>query len=73
VQADLVRHGRTGFLVETPVQWAEAIGRLMSDPGLRRRMGLSGRKRVAEEFSVSRGAGKWLALLDTLQPRRQVA
>jgi glycosyltransferase involved in cell wall biosynthesis len=73
VQADLVRQGETGFLAETPDQWAEAVGRLGSDPALRRRMGRAGRQRVEAEFSVAAGAACWVELLERLEPRRQAA
>jgi glycosyltransferase involved in cell wall biosynthesis len=72
VQADLVRPGETGFLVETQGQWVDAIGRLAHDPRLRRRMGEQGRRRVEAEFSVAAGEASWLALLANLR-RRTVA
>src|SRR5207249_4095705 len=43
VHAELVSHGQTGFLVETPQEWAEAVRTLAQDPRLRRRMGRAGR------------------------------
>src|SRR5207249_9771653 len=46
VQAELVRDGETGFLVRTPEQWQQAIGRLTHDPQLRQRLGQAGRRRV---------------------------
>jgi glycosyltransferase involved in cell wall biosynthesis len=73
VQADLVRHGETGFLVQTPEQWLEAVGRLAHDPLLRQRMGRAGRQRVESAFSVTAGAADWLALLEGLKSRRQAA
>jgi len=73
VQADLVRHGETGFLASTAADWLEAVGRLMHDPELRRRMGGAGRSRVEAEFSVQRGAERWLGLLDRVEARRRVA
>jgi glycosyltransferase involved in cell wall biosynthesis len=72
VQAQLVRHGETGFLVETPEQWAEAVGRLARDPDLRRRLGLAGRRRVEREFSVSVGAGRWLEVLQTVRRQKEL-
>ncbi|HZT82377.1 MAG TPA: glycosyltransferase [Gemmataceae bacterium] len=73
VQAEMVRHGETGFLAGTPEEWAEAVGRLARDPELRRRMGRAGRRRVEEAFAVSVGAGRWLALLGGLGRGRQAA
>ena len=70
VQADLVRPGETGFHAQTPEEWVEAIARLAADPALRRRMGLAGRERVEQEFSVAAGAARWLQLLSHLtQPK----
>jgi glycosyltransferase involved in cell wall biosynthesis len=67
VQVEMVRHGETGFLAETPEQWAEAVGRLAADPDLRRRMGQAGRRLVETSYSVESGARRWLSLLDGLR------
>jgi glycosyltransferase involved in cell wall biosynthesis len=64
VQKDFIRHGQNGFLVDTPDQWAEAIRRLASEPGLRREMGLEGRGRVERDFGVGVGASRWVKWLD---------
>jgi glycosyltransferase involved in cell wall biosynthesis len=69
VQAEMVRHGETGFLVETPEQWTEAINRLARQPGLRRQMGQAGRRCVEANYSVSTGAARWLTLLQKLRRR----
>ncbi len=71
VQAELVRHGETGYLATTADEWAEAVARLASDPPLRRRMGEAGRRRVVAEYSVAVGARRWLALLDELHRERK--
>jgi glycosyltransferase involved in cell wall biosynthesis len=73
VHAEMVRHGETGFLAETPAQWVEAVSCLVHDPHLRRRMGRAGRQRVEAAYSVTVGAGHWLAVLDGLQQRREAA
>jgi glycosyltransferase involved in cell wall biosynthesis len=70
VQEDLVQHGQTGFLAETVDQWVDAVGRLASDPELRRRMGQAGRRRVEESFDVRVGAGRWLEVLEELRQRK---
>jgi glycosyltransferase involved in cell wall biosynthesis len=73
VQAEMVQHGVTGFIAETPAQWAEAIGLLARDPALRRRMGQAGRARAEKDFSVASGAARWLLLLEELKHRRRAA
>jgi glycosyltransferase involved in cell wall biosynthesis len=73
VQAEIVRHGETGFLAETPEQWVQAIARLAGDPGLRRRMGLAGRRRVETEYHVKTGAALWTQLLSESKRRRKTA
>src|SRR5205823_8780079 len=60
VQANMIEHGETGYLAESPAEWQEAIGRLMHDPELRRRFGQAGRRRVEERYSVAVGAQQWL-------------
>lgn len=64
VQADLVRHGETGYLVRSADEWIAAIRRLAEEPELRRHLGAAGRRRVEAEFSVAQGAVQWLHLLD---------
>jgi len=66
VQTEMVRHGETGFLAETPEEWCEAVNQLAADPALRRRMGQEGRRIVESEYSVAAGAARWVAALDQL-------
>ena len=66
MQKKLVRPGETGFLVETPEEWEEAVHRLAQDADLRRRMGLAGRRLVEAEYQVSRGASAWERVLQSL-------
>jgi glycosyltransferase involved in cell wall biosynthesis len=69
VQAELVRHGETGFLARTPGEWVGALRRLATDPELRRRLGAAGRRRVEADFSVAAGAARWLNVLHGLLAR----
>jgi glycosyltransferase involved in cell wall biosynthesis len=59
VQTQMVRHGETGYLAETPAEWCEAVARLSADPALRRRMGRAGRQVVEEHYSIEAGAALW--------------
>jgi glycosyltransferase involved in cell wall biosynthesis len=68
VHLEMVRHGETGYLAETPDQWVAAVGRLARDPALRRRMGAAGQRLVEREYSVAAGAARWLGVLETLAP-----
>lgn len=60
----MVLHGQTGYLAETPEEWASAICRLAHDPTLRRRMGQAARAHVTAKFSVERWAPQFAALID---------
>jgi glycosyltransferase involved in cell wall biosynthesis len=73
VQAEMVEHGKSGFLVKSPADWCQAIGRLANDPALRRAMGAEGRRRLERDFSVQAGAARWLALLNSMNEHRGVA
>jgi glycosyltransferase involved in cell wall biosynthesis len=57
--------GQTGFLVPageaTPL--AQALGRLVAEPGLRARLGAAGRERALERFDEARVVGRTLDLL----------
>lgn len=66
VQAQMVRHGETGFLVNTADEWQNAAQRLADDANLRRRMGVAARRRVAAEYDVSRGKLPWQSILNEL-------
>jgi glycosyltransferase involved in cell wall biosynthesis len=66
VQGEMVKHGESGFLVRSADEWTEAVGRLMADPELRRRMGAAGRRRVEMDFSVQVGAARWIEILAKL-------
>ncbi len=63
----MVEHGRTGFLANTPSEWAEAIGRLSGDAALRARMGTAARRRVCESYSVTAWEDRFASVM------RQVA
>jgi spore coat protein SA len=57
---EVVRDGETGILVERgdSQELAGAIGKLLSDPSLRQRMGAAGRKRVQQLFTWDRSVAR---------------
>lgn len=69
MNCEMVQHGQTGFLAETPAEWSAAVSALAADPELRTRMGLAGRRLVARQFSVERWAPEFASLIDRL-PRQ---
>jgi glycosyltransferase involved in cell wall biosynthesis len=69
---ETVVDGETGLLVapEDPVAMAAAVGRLLDDRALCRRMAAAGRLRVAERYSQSRLADQVESLYERLIERR---
>jgi glycosyltransferase involved in cell wall biosynthesis len=61
---ELVRNGETGLLVDwnDAAGLAAALSRLRDDAELRRRLGVAGRRRVEEEFTLERMIGRTLAV-----------
>ena len=58
---EMVIPGRTGFLANTPNEWAEAIRLLASDRKLRRKLGAAGRRLIQERYSVARWEDSFVA------------
>lgn len=52
VNSSIVDHGVNGYIAETDEDWEIYIGRLLSDPDLSARMGLEGRKKVEQKYSI---------------------
>jgi glycosyltransferase involved in cell wall biosynthesis len=67
----LVRHGENGLLVGpgSVDELAEALGRLLRDAGLRRRLARAGRRTVEEGYSFAARMDKLRALYDHLLGR----
>jgi glycosyltransferase involved in cell wall biosynthesis len=53
VHREMIVHGETGFLADTPNEWAEAIFQLASQPELRAKFGAAGRKIVENRYSTT--------------------
>jgi glycosyltransferase involved in cell wall biosynthesis len=56
--AEVGEEGVTHFGAETADEWAEALGRLLADEQLRRRMGEAGRRHALEHYGVPAQADK---------------
>lgn len=64
VNKEIVVHGETGFHCSTEQEWKEALLRLMHDEELRIRLGMAGRERVVERYSVSSLLPKMLEVFE---------
>jgi glycosyltransferase involved in cell wall biosynthesis len=63
VHREFVRHGKTGFLAESPEEWARAVQTLAADPDLRQAMGRAGREIVTLRFSPARWTALFVAIV----------
>jgi len=61
---DVIKNDVDGVTASGPDEWYEALSRLIRDPALRRRVGLSARMRILKEYSVSTMAKNIDAILD---------
>ena len=66
IHRKMVIHAETGFLADSPDEWAEAVSRLAENPSLRARMGAAGRRRVEIEYNADRWGPKVAKLLRQL-------
>lgn len=60
----IIEDGKSGMLVNNDEEWIEKIVKLIDDVELRKRIGLNGRKRVEELFSVQANFPKYLKAFD---------
>jgi glycosyltransferase involved in cell wall biosynthesis len=73
VHCEMIVDGVTGFLADTPSQWADALRRLSTDVSLRAEMGVAARRRVEREYSVERWQVPFASTIDALAPRSAVS
>jgi glycosyltransferase involved in cell wall biosynthesis len=53
VNTEIITHNENGFLCELPEEWFQHLSMLVEQPHLRARLGVSGRKKIVEHYSVS--------------------
>ncbi len=68
VNRDIVAHGASGFLATTPAEWRSFLALLLDDADLRLRMGLAGRKRAQEDYSLAVHAPRLVSFLRSVAP-----
>lgn len=62
----VIEDGQTGFLASTDQDWVAHIIKLIDDVELRRKMGMAGRKRVEDFYSVKANFPKYLQVFQTV-------
>ena len=62
----IMQDGVEGFLASNEKEWVARLVQLIDNVQLRKQMGLAGRKRVEEQFSVEANFGKYLHVFDTV-------
>lgn len=67
---DIVVPGETGFLATTDAEWVSCLSRLALDDELCRKMGVAGRRRVAEYYSLEATASRIIDLFWGIWPVR---
>ena len=70
VHQKMIVHGESGFLADTPEQWAEAVFRLAENPSLRHRMGAAARRSVELNYNVRSWGPKVAKLLRQLADKQ---
>ena len=67
INREIVEDGVHGFWANTEEEWIEKLKTLINDPDLRKRMGMEGRKRVVEYYSLRANAPRMLKIFQQLK------
>ena len=69
MNAEVVRHGDTGFCARTQPEWVAFVEKLLADQELRQKMGAAGRRLVETSYSLAESAKDLAFFLKNLQVR----
>jgi glycosyltransferase involved in cell wall biosynthesis len=69
VNRAIVQEGVTGHLARSESEWRQALAHLIDSPEDRRRMGVAGRRRIQENYSLHVAAPRLISLLETVRRR----
>ena len=64
INTEVVQHGRTGFHCSDSAQWRDRLKSLLASSEMRRRMGLAGRARFEERYSLASVLPLWVNVLE---------
>lgn len=65
---EVIADGETGFLATTTDEFVAALDRLVSDAGLRSRVGLAARQQVMADYAIPAMGANLRLMFDTLRP-----
>ena len=63
VNAEIVDHGKNGFVCQTPEDWFQHLNMMISDPELVRNLSLHTRDKIVDNYSVKSNSRNFLSLL----------
>lgn len=64
VNTSIVKHGRNGYLADSPSGWVAALRELIASPDLRARMGVAGREQVRSTYNLQVQSSRLIAMLE---------
>ncbi len=62
VNKKIIEEGINGYLCDTDEEWYVALEKLLLDAGLRKKMGVAGRKKIIQEYSLQSNAANFVQL-----------
>ncbi len=68
---EIVEENRNGFLAANAREWIEKLSALIESAELRKRLGESGRAKVADGYTLEHGLSKWLEILEKRSRRSE--
>ena len=60
----IVEQGINGYLCDTAMEWKAALLKLLTDVSLRKKMGLAGRRKILQQYSIASQEIKYLGLFN---------
>lgn len=62
---EIIIEGENGYIAKTQEEWYQYLEELISDTDLRRKMGISGRKRIEENYTYQVWGSKYIEFLES--------
>lgn len=66
INTQIINHGQNGFLASSQEEWYESFMTLIESPELRDKMGLEGRKKVEQKYSLQVTAPKFIEIIKSV-------